>query len=190
MYHIYVYVFDTLADWEVGYVTAELHSGRYFKKDAPAVSLTTVGITKEPVRTMGGLRVIQKILQPERTAIGIEKNKPKAIEAIRAAADRDVEVLALRVRYPQGAEKQLIQAVTGRFVPPGGLPAAVGCAVFNVATCAAVYDAVYRGMPLVKRVLTVTGRAVTRPSNFSESSPASISSATWSMVHISREFMM
>ena len=58
MYHIYVYVFDTLADWELGYVTAELHSGRYFKKDAPAVSLTTVGITKEPVRTMGGLRVI------------------------------------------------------------------------------------------------------------------------------------
>ena len=122
---------------------------------------------ERPERILGGLRVIRKILQPERIAIGIEKNKPTAIEAVRAAADRDVEVLALRVRYPQGAEKQLIQAVTGRFVPPGGLPAAVGCAVFNVATCAAVYDAVYRGMPLVKRVLTVTGRAVTRPSNFS-----------------------
>ena len=98
-----------------------------------------------PERVAGGLRVIQKILNPARTA---------------------VELLALRVRYPQGAEKQLIQSVTGRCVPPGGLPAAVGCAVFNAATCAAIYDAVYEGMPLVRRAVTVTGRAIARPSNF------------------------
>ncbi len=118
-----------------------------------------------PERVLGGLRVICRILQPKRAVVGIERNKPEAIAAMRAAAGSEVEVLALRVRYPQGAEKQLIQAATGRQVPPGGLPAAVGCAVFNAATCAAIYDAVYDGMPLVRRIVTVTGRALARPSN-------------------------
>ena len=115
---------------------------------------------------MGGLRIIRKILQPERTAIGIEANKPEAIEAMRAVLEEGEELLPLRVRYPQGAEKQLIQSVTGRCVPPGGLPAAVGCAVFNAATCAAIYDAVYAGMPLVRRAVTVTGGAIAHPGNF------------------------
>ena len=115
---------------------------------------------------MGGLRIIRKILQPERTAIGIEANKPEAIEAMRAVLEEGVELLPLRVRYPQGAEKQLIQSVTGRCVPPGGLPASVGCAVFNAATCAAIYDAVYAGMPLVRRAVTVTGGAIAHPGNF------------------------
>lgn len=119
-----------------------------------------------PERVAGGLRVIQKILNPTRTAVGIEANKPQAIAAMKKVLTDDVELLSLRVRYPQGAEKQLIQAVTGRCVPPGGLPAAVGCAVFNAATCAAIYDAVYEGMPLVRRAVTVTGRAIARPSNF------------------------
>lgn len=118
-----------------------------------------------PERVLGGLRVICRILQPKRAIVGIERNKPEAIAAMRAAAGSEEEVLALRVRYPQGAEKQLIQAATGRQVPPGGLPAAVGCAVFNAATCAAIYDAVYDGMPLVRRIVTVTGRALARPSN-------------------------
>ena len=118
-----------------------------------------------PERVAGGLRVIQKILNPARTAVGIEANKPQAIAAMKRVLNDDVELLALRVRYPQGAEKQLIQSVTGRCVPPGGLPAAVGCAVFNAATCAAIYDAVYEGMPLVRRAVTVTGRAIARPSN-------------------------
>ena len=119
-----------------------------------------------PERVMGGLRIIRKILQPERTAIGIEANKPEAIEAMRAVLEEVVELLPLRVRYPQGAEKQLIQSVTGRCVPPGGLPASVGCAVFNAATCAAIYDAVYVGMPLVRRAVTVTGGAIAHPGNF------------------------
>lgn len=121
---------------------------------------------QSPERVVGGLRILQKILNPERIAIGIEKNKPEAIEALRGVLTDDIELLPLRVRYPQGAEKQLIQAVTGRLVPPGGLPAAVGCAVFNAATCAAIYDAVYDGMPLVRRAVTVTGKAIARPSNF------------------------
>ena len=119
-----------------------------------------------PERVMGGLRIIRKILQPERTAIGIEANKPEAIEAMRSVLEEGVELLPLRVRYPQGAEKQLIQSVTGRCVPPGGLPASVGCAVFNAATCAAIYDAVYAGMPLVRRAVTVTGGAIAHPGNF------------------------
>ena len=121
---------------------------------------------EQPQKIVGGLQVIQKILRPQRTAVGIESNKPQAIAAMKAALDPDMELLSLRVRYPQGAEKQLIQAVTGRCVPPGGLPAHVGCAVFNAATCAAIYDAVYEGMPLVRRAVTVTGLAVARPSNF------------------------
>lgn len=121
---------------------------------------------ENPDRIAAGLQIIQKILQPKRTVIGIEANKKQAIAALQEKIGRNVELLTLRVRYPQGAEKQLIQSVTGRCVPPGGLPAAVGCAVFNVATCAAIYNAVYRGIPLIKRVVTVTGKAVARPSNF------------------------
>ena len=126
-----------------------------------------------PERVIGGLRIIRKILQPKRTVIGIESNKPEAAAALRGVLKgdtrhriSDIELLTMRVRYPQGAEKQLIQTVTGRCVPPGGLPAAVGCAVFNAATCAAIYDAIYLGMPLVRRVVTVTGRAIGSPSNF------------------------
>ncbi len=118
-----------------------------------------------PERIVRGIEVIQKILQPTRTVIGVENNKPQAIESMRKALKGDIELLPLRVRYPQGAEKQLIQATTGRCVPPGGLPAAVGCAVFNVATCAAICDAVYDGMPLVRRAITVTGKAIAKPCN-------------------------
>ena len=121
---------------------------------------------ESPEKILGGLEIVRKILQPQRVAIGIEKNKPEAIASMRAALKGDVELLAMKVRYPQGAEKQLIQAVTGRCVPPGGLPAQVGCAVFNAATCAAIYEAVYEGLPLVRRVVTVTGQAIEKPSNF------------------------
>ncbi len=120
-----------------------------------------------PERIIGGIKIIQRILEPKHTAVGIELNKPEAIHAMTEAAGSSMQVLSLRVRYPQGAEKQLIQSVTGRCVPPGGLPAAVGCAVFNVATCAAIYDAIYLGMPLIRRAVTVTGSAVAKPGNFS-----------------------
>ena len=119
-----------------------------------------------PERVVGGLRVVLQILQPKRAAIGIEQNKPEAIAAISAVLGSGIDLLPLHVRYPQGAEKQLIQTVTGRCVPPGGLPAHVGCAVFNAATCAAIYDAVYLGLPLVRRAVTVTGSAIAKPGNF------------------------
>lgn len=121
-----------------------------------------------PERVLGGLRILMKVLSLDRAYVAIEKNKPAAIEALNRFLDgrTDITVLPLRTRYPQGSEKQIIQTVTGRQVPPGGLPAAVGCAVFNAATAAAVYDAVYLGMPLIRRRVTVTGHALKQPQNF------------------------
>jgi electron transport complex protein RnfC len=71
----------------------------------------------------------------------------------------------LPAKYPQGAEKQMINAITGREVPSGGLPAAVGCVVINAATCKAIHDAVYKGMPLIERIVTVSGDIVMEPKN-------------------------
>ena len=123
---------------------------------------------EQPERLLRGLRVLMKVMGLAEAHIGIEENKPEAIAALRKALGdaEDISVHPLHTRYPQGAEKQLIQAITGRQVPPGGLPAAVGCAVFNAATCAAVCDAVYDGMPLIRRIVTVTGKGVASPANF------------------------
>ena len=125
-------------------------------------------IRETPERLVGGVRILMKVFGLDKAYIGIEQNKPEAIRILRdlLGSCTDVILQPLRTRYPQGAEKQLIQSITGRQVPPGGLPAAVGCAVFNTATTAAVYDAVYTGMPLVKRGVTVTGRAIQEPKNF------------------------
>jgi len=119
-----------------------------------------------PEKLISGVQVIMKILGLKEAHIGIEDNKPEAIRALKAnVADTGVVVDVLPAMYPQGAEKQLIQAITGRQVPSGGLPAAVGCAVFNAATCKAIHDAVYDGMPLIKRVVTVSGDILMEPKN-------------------------
>ena len=119
-----------------------------------------------PEQVISGLVIIMKILGLKEGHIGIEDNKPEAIQALKAnVADSGVVVDVLPAMYPQGAEKQLIQAVTGRQVPSGGLPAAVGCAVFNAATCKAIHDAVYEGMPLIKRIVTVSGDILIEPKN-------------------------
>ena len=115
-----------------------------------------------PMEMLGGIQIIMKILGLNSAHIGIEDNKPKAIKSLQREIDPKTGIVVdvLPAMYPQGAEKQLIQAITGREVPSGGLPAAVGCAVFNAATCKAIYDAVYQGMPLIKRIVTVTGDIV------------------------------
>ena len=120
-----------------------------------------------PEQLLSGLQVIMKILNLQKAHIGIEDNKPEAIAALKAAIDpaSGIQVDVLPAKYPPGAEKQLIYAVTGRQVPSGGLPAAVGCAVFNAATCKAIHDAVYHGMPLIKRIVTVSGDVVMEPKN-------------------------
>ena len=108
-----------------------------------------------------------KILGLQEAHIAIEENKPEAIKILRAAIDpkSGIVVDPLPTKYPQGAEKQMIYAITGREVPSGGLPAAVGCAVFNAATCKAIHDAVYEGMPLIRRIVTVSGDIVMEPKN-------------------------
>lgn len=120
-----------------------------------------------PAELISGLKVIMKILGLNTAHIAIEDNKPEAAKALQAqlcTAD-GITVDVLPAKYPQGAEKQMIYAVTGREVPSGGLPAAVGCAVFNAATCKAIHDCVYEGMPLIKRVVTVSGDIVMEPKN-------------------------
>ena len=119
-----------------------------------------------PEKLISGIQIIMKILGLKTAHIGIENNKPEAIRALKAnVGDSGVVVDVLHAMYPQGAEKQLIQSITGRQVPSGGLPAAVGCAVFNAATCKAIHDAVYDGMPLIKRVVTVSGDILIEPKN-------------------------
>ena len=120
-----------------------------------------------PAELISGLKIVMKILGLNGAHIAMEDNKPAAAKALKAELDpRDGIVLdILPAKYPQGAEKQLIYAVTGREVPSGGLPAAVGCAVFNAATCKAIHDAVYQGMPLVRRIVTVSGDICMEPKN-------------------------
>lgn len=120
-----------------------------------------------PESLISGLKVVMKVLSLDTAHIAIEDNKPEAIKSVKRALDPadGIVVDVLPAKYPQGAEKQLIYAVTGREVPSGGLPAAVGCAVFNAATCKAIHDAVYQGMPLVRRIVTVSGDIVMEPKN-------------------------
>ena len=118
-----------------------------------------------------GAKIILKILGIKQCAIGIESNKPDAIlamtEAARAGstADFSLTVKALQVKYPQGSEKQLIQAITGRKVPAMALPSAVGVVVHNVSTARAIRDAVVLGKPLYDKVVTIAGKGIARPAN-------------------------
>ncbi len=118
-------------------------------------------------RVIGGAKILMRALGLQKVTIGVEGNKMDAIEHLTGlvAGDSSVEIATLKTRYPQGAEKQLIQKITGREVPPGGLPSHVGCCVFNVSTAAAVYDAVVKGLPVVSRITTVTGKGVVEPKN-------------------------
>lgn len=115
-----------------------------------------------------GIRIQMKALGVNKAFIGIESNKPDAIEKVSAAvkAHPGIEVVSLQVKYPQGAEKQLIKAVLNREVPSGKLPIEVGCVVHNVGTAFAVYEAVQKNKPLIARVVTVVGKSLKTPSNF------------------------
>ncbi|WP_198408696.1 electron transport complex subunit RsxC [Desulfotalea psychrophila] len=118
-----------------------------------------------------GARIICKILGVSRCSVGIESNKPDAIQVmeqeVQAVADSQltIEVCALQVKYPQGSEKQLIQAITGRKVPAMSLPSAVGVVVHNVSTARAIYQAVALQKPLYEKVITVAGKCIERPAN-------------------------
>ncbi len=115
-----------------------------------------------------GASILAKALGVEKTYVGIENNKPDAIEVLSKAAQDflSMEIVPLKVRYPQGGEKQLIDAITGRRIPSGALPIDVGVVVQNVGTALAVYEAVQKNKPLIERVVTVTGKSLAKPSNF------------------------
>ncbi|GAB1405884.1 electron transport complex subunit RsxC [Lentimicrobium sp.] len=114
-----------------------------------------------------GIRLLMHALKVEKAFIGIENNKPDAIAHLKELCSdtAGIEVIALKVKYPQGGEKQLIKAVTGRETPSGKLPLEVGCVVQNVGTALAVYEAVQKNKPLIDRIVTVTGKKLERPSN-------------------------
>lgn len=120
-----------------------------------------------PEDVVDGLRAMMKVVNVENGYIGIEANKPDAIAAMEKAAEPypNIKVVALKVKYPQGAEKQLIYACVGREVPSGALPADAGAIVNNVATAAQVAKTLRTGMPLIDRITTVTGSAIAEPKN-------------------------
>ncbi len=114
-----------------------------------------------------GAKILARALDVQRIYIGIENNKPDAIAHLTALAAKHggVQITPLKVHYPQGGEKQLIDAVLGRKVPSGGLPVDVGAVVQNVGTALAVYEAVQKNKPLIERVVTVTGKGLAHPKN-------------------------
>jgi electron transport complex protein RnfC len=122
---------------------------------------------EEPEEIVQGFQIIMKILGVLRGIIGIESNKLDAVQIVRKTIKKypGMEVLILPVKYPQGAEKQLIKAALKREVPSGGLPMDIGVVVQNVGTARAIYDAVAQQKPLTHRVLTVTGPGIKNPKN-------------------------
>ena len=124
-------------------------------------------MVENPEDVVLGIRVIMKALNVKKGYIGIEVNKPDAIEAVTSAAKEfpEVEVVGLEIKYPQGAEKQLIYACTGREVPSGALPSAAGAVVDNVGTAAQIAKTIKTGLPLIERITTVTGSCIKEPAN-------------------------
>jgi len=122
---------------------------------------------EHPMELTAGIKLLMKGLGVEKAILGIENNKPDAIKKMREITnDPAIEVQGLKVKYPQGGEKQLVEALLKREVPSGGLPIDVGVVVFNVGTAYAAYQAVMKNRPLIDRVVTVTGKSLEKPSNF------------------------
>lgn len=121
---------------------------------------------EEPEMIIKGLQILMHALNVKNGVVGIESNKPDAIEKMKAAAkNTEIKVVGLKTKYPQGAEKQLIFACTGRSIPSGGLPMDIGVVVNNVATAATIGKLFETGLPLVERVCTVTGKGIKSPKN-------------------------
>ena len=113
---------------------------------------------EHPEKIINGIKIIKKILGVNTAIVGIEENKPEAIASMKKAAEgTGIEIAPLKTKYPQGGEKQLIKAVLDRQVPSGKLPSAVGVVVQNTGTAAAIYDGIVNGIPLIEKVVTVSG---------------------------------
>jgi len=122
---------------------------------------------ERPDDLISGLKLIMKALGVKRGVIGIENNKPEAIELLsnKAKYEQGIEVVSLKTKYPQGAEKMLIKAVTGKEVSPGKLPMDVGAVIQNIGTAIAVHDAIVKGEVLITAALTVSGKGIKNPKN-------------------------
>ena len=123
---------------------------------------------EEPEKVLDGLMILNKFLKAPRMIIAVENNKQEAIKALQNKTKElsyPIEVLALQTKYPQGAEKMMITAILGKEVPTGKLPLDLGVMVSNVGTSVALSDYFRRGMPLIERVMTITGEAISKPAN-------------------------
>jgi len=134
----------------------------------PYITADDVMLRTNLDQVLQGMMILHEILHSRRTVLAVEDNKVQALKKIHVCIKDypEIELKVLPTRYPQGSEKQLIQAITGREVPPGKLPVSVECAVFNVSTFAAIYRAVRLGTPLTRRIVTVSGEAIAEPQNF------------------------
>lgn len=150
------------------------------RADTPIETLIINGTECEPYITaddmlmreraddiIDGARVLRHLIGPQETLIGVEDNKPEGIAALQAAAEgTGIEIVVFPTKYPSGGEKQLIENLTGKQVPSGGLPSAVGVVCQNLGSAVAIHDAIVHGRPLISRITTVTGDAVANPGNF------------------------
>ncbi|MCB1689862.1 MAG: electron transport complex subunit RsxC [Halioglobus sp.] len=133
----------------------------------PYITADDVLMRERADQIIEGAKILRYIIGPQETLIGVEDNKPEGIAALRAAAQGSgIEVVDFPTKYPSGGEKQLIEILTGKQVPSGGLPSQVGVVCQNIGSTVAIYDAVVHGRPLISRVTTVTGNAVREPQNF------------------------
>lgn len=132
----------------------------------PYITADDLLMREKAAELLSGIDILVQLIKPDEVLIGIEDNKPEAIAAVRQALDkRPYQVVVFPTKYPSGGERQLIQILTGREVPSGGLPADIGVLCQNVGTCVAIHDAVILGRPLISRITTLTGAALAQPMN-------------------------
>ena len=149
----------------IGQVTTVIINGAECE---PYITGDHRAMLERPEQIIGGCCFLARMFGVDKVIIGVEMNKQNGIDSLNrtiAEMKAPVVVQPLHTRYPQGGEKQLCQAITGRQVPPGGLPSAIGCAVFNINTTCAIYRAMTTGMPVVRKVVTVSGSGVVEPKN-------------------------
>ena len=132
----------------------------------PYISADDMLMRERAAELVEGIEILIHLLQPQQVLLGIEDDKPQAIEALRQAiGERAIELRVVPTKYPSGGERQLIQLLSGREVPSGGLPADIGMVCVNVGTAVALRDALILGRPLISRITTLTGAALARPMN-------------------------
>ena len=136
----------------------------------PYITSDDMLMRERALESMLGIQILMKLTAADNCLIGIEDNKPEAIKAMEAAlhkvhGEHHISVVTIPTKYPSGGEKQLIEILTGKEVPSDGITADIGIVCQNVGTCAAVYDAVAKGKPLISRITTITGESVEHPQN-------------------------